>query len=205
MIGILLPEGLRRDRGTKSARTHFAARGVSSRSAPPLHRRCANRSASQFALDLPAEKVSANEITRDGLAWYPDHADCHYFGALRPSLLRSVGWLERGKPYTRGIVEPAIIDALSQLLKEPWEPCFLMGFHECDLCSGKGQYGKNNLFVPGDGFLFVSPELILHYIKNHEYVPPVAFCEAVLACPPMNSKAYLETVEPIWQKAKYND
>jgi hypothetical protein len=136
------------------------------------------------------------------LAWYADNAECHYFRTLHPSLLRAVGWLEGGKPYPRGTVEPPIFNALTELLKQPWEPCFFMGFHECDLCSGKGEYGKNNLFIPGDGFLFVCPELILHYINKHEYLPPVNFCDAVLVCPPMNSKAYLETVEPIWQKAK---
>jgi len=136
------------------------------------------------------------------LAWYADHADCEYFRTWHPSLLRAVGWLERGKPYTQGTVEPQIFNALTELLKDPWEPGLFMGFHECDLCSGNGEYGKRNLFIPSDGFLFVCPELILHYIKHHEYVPPVAFCDAVLVCPPMNSKAYLETVEPIWQKAK---
>ena len=43
------------------------------------------------------------------------------------SILRAVGWLERGKPYTRGTVEPAIFNALSQLLKEPWGTLFLHG------------------------------------------------------------------------------
>ena len=136
------------------------------------------------------------------MAWYADHSECDYFRSSHAPILRAVGWLERGKPYTRGPVKPVILDKLRDLLKEPWEPLFLMGFHECDLCSGKGEYGKNNLFIPGDGFLYVCPELILHYIKKHEYTPPVDFCDAVLICPPMNSKAYLEAVEPIWQKVQ---
>jgi hypothetical protein len=77
--------------------------------------------------------------------------------------------------------------------------------HRCDLCLGElseRKVGVNNLFIPGDGFLYVSPELILHYINDHQYSPPVEFCEAVLACPPMNSRAYLNVVEPLWRRAE---
>jgi hypothetical protein len=42
--------------------------------------------------------------------------------------------------------------------------------------------------------LYAAPSLILHYIDAHEYAPPEAFCEAVLACPPMGSEAYLQAI-----------
>ncbi|WP_443732102.1 DUF7919 family protein [Streptantibioticus silvisoli] len=31
-----------------------------------------------------------------------------------------------------------------------------------------------------DGQAFASPSLILHYVLEHHYLPPAAFCEAVL-------------------------
>jgi hypothetical protein len=77
-----------------------------------------------------------------------------------------------------------------------------MGYHECDLCLSERKGGITNLFIPGDGFLYVCPELILHYINDHQYSPPVEFCEAVLACAPMNSSDYLKVVEPLWRRAK---
>jgi hypothetical protein len=43
-------------------------------------------------------------------------------------------------------------------------------------------------------FIFVAPELILHYIDAHAYQPPMEFSQAVLACPPVPSTAYLEGV-----------
>lgn len=51
--------------------------------------------------------------------------------------------------------------------------------------------------MPADGFLYVAPELILHYIERHQYLPPDDFCRAVLACPPCSSPAYLSAVKPL--------
>jgi len=133
------------------------------------------------------------------LTWYADHAECDYFPSSHPSILRAIGWLEGGKPYTRATVEPLMLNKLSEFLKEPWQPLMVLGVHECNLCTVKGKYGHRNLFIPADGILFVCPELILHYIEEHGYGPPADFCSAILACPPMNSKAYLKLVEPIWQ------
>jgi hypothetical protein len=44
-----------------------------------------------------------------------------------------------------------------------------------------------NSFVPGDGFLYVFPNLITHYMRVHAYAPPAEFCEAVLRCPPVDT------------------
>ena len=76
------------------------------------------------------------------MAWYADHADCEYFRTWHPSLLRAVGWLERGKPYTQGTVEPQIFNALTELLKDPWEPGLFMGFHEWTYVRATVSMGK---------------------------------------------------------------
>ena len=136
------------------------------------------------------------------MAWYADLAECNYFGTFHPSLLRAIGWLECGKSYAQGDVDIQVLNKLAELLKDSWAPVFFMGVHRCSLCPGKGEMGSANMFIPDDGFLFVCPELILHYIKDHQYSPPSEFCEAVLACPSMNSTAYLEAVEPLWSRAK---
>jgi len=54
--------------------------------------------------------------------------------------------------------------------------------------------GFSNVFVPGEGRLYVAPSLILHYIAEHGYAPPQEFQAAVLACPPMGSAEYLAAV-----------
>jgi hypothetical protein len=50
--------------------------------------------------------------------------------------------------------------------------------------------GCTNLFVPGDGVVYVAPSMIVHYLDAHRYQPPAAFLAAVDACPPMGSAAY---------------
>ena len=45
-----------------------------------------------------------------------------------------------------------------------------------------------------DGFVYVAPSLILHYIDSYRYSPPVAFQEAVISYPPMRSMEYLKAI-----------
>ena len=95
-----------------------------------------------------------------------------------------------------------VYDRLEELrkgfLQARWKWLLLnsfLGWHECDLCSeSNAARSIKNLFIPGPGFIFVAPELILHYMDAHAYQPPPEFCQAVLACPPVPSAAYLEAV-----------
>jgi len=52
--------------------------------------------------------------------------------------------------------------------------------------------GRTNLWVPGDGCVYVAPSLIAHYVREHRYKPPEAFVNAVLRCPPMHSEEYVK-------------
>src|SRR3712207_9113012 len=42
-----------------------------------------------------------------------------------------------------------------------------------------GVRGSANLFVPTEGFVYVAPAMILHYIRDHRYAPPEQFRTAV--------------------------
>jgi hypothetical protein len=52
------------------------------------------------------------------------------------------------------------------------------------------RFGANNLFVPGEGLIYVAPSMIAHYIDAHAYDPPALFWEAVMQCPEMWSDAH---------------
>ena len=54
--------------------------------------------------------------------------------------------------------------------------------------------GSTNVFVPGAGVVYAAPELILHYIDEHQYQPPLDFCDALLRCPPMGTVTYLDAL-----------
>jgi hypothetical protein len=51
-------------------------------------------------------------------------------------------------------------------------------------------FGASNVFVPGEGVIYVAPSMIAHYIDAHNYEPPAVFWEAVMKCPEMGSDAY---------------
>jgi len=133
-------------------------------------------------------------VVRSGMAWHEDLMPFTELGAECATCLRAVGWLERGHPFPTGSVDRAVYTRLVELLEHPWEPAVTMGFHRCDLCLYDGPPGKRNLFVPADGFVFVAPELVAHYMNAHEYRPPDEFCAAVLACPAMRSMPYLKAL-----------
>ena len=128
------------------------------------------------------------------MAWYADLASCDYFPFSRPAL-RAIGWLERGKPFPTGNVQPGVYEALCQMETQPWEPVPVMGWHTCDLCLCEpAASGCKNLFVPGDGVIYVCPELVTHYMSAHCYQPPACFCKAVLKCPPIGSDEYRQAL-----------
>lgn len=146
------------------------------------------------------------------MADFQDLSDCHFLPGSEGLGFKAVGWLERGKDYSRGEVTAEFFEKLLILLQNPWAPpVAVAGLHRCEMCrfsGGRVEFdcrfgevsfrhyrfsgvGSGFLFVPSEGTLFVSPFSIAHYIDAHEYRPPQEFQNAVAACPEMRSSAYL--------------
>jgi hypothetical protein len=103
----------------------------------------------------------------------------------------AVGWLKSGRPFRTGPTPQTVYDRLRSFARNPWQPLISAEIHSCDLCQFEGeQSGVANLFFPYQSKIYVSPELITHYINAHHYQPPPIFCDAVLACPEMDSMEY---------------
>jgi hypothetical protein len=129
------------------------------------------------------------------VAWFMDSSPCDYFGAEFAPILRAIGWLELGRPFTIGKVDREVYDKIVAMRSNSWSPMIALGNHGCDLCQHVAEScGFANLFIPWQGFLFVCPDLIGHYVNAHGYAPPSEFCDAVLACPPMRSMEYLKAI-----------
>lgn len=133
--------------------------------------------------------------------WYEDLTECDYFGEERAKILTAVGWLENGKSFRTGKVKIEVYEKLCELNKNPWLFYMSMGYHECEFCDKIDSknlnplpetWGTCNLTIPHKGKFYHYPELITHYIKKHSYLPPEEFCEAVLACPLMNTMEYYD-------------
>ena len=151
---------------------------------------------------------------------YADLESCDYFdhGGDDPRFacewsrsLRAVGWLGANADFSTGILSDEVWNSLRHLVRTAWQPFYFLGSHYCGLCvRASGGYvqdfratdlgkdpsrsGTFNAFIPGDGCVYVAPELILHYITEHHYQPPAVFCDAVLACPPMKGAEYFKAL-----------
>jgi hypothetical protein len=109
-------------------------------------------------------------------------------------VLHAVGWLGCGSNFPTGKVSLQFFDRLCKLLEDPFQPFISFGVHSCEICQFQAYehtpIGSKNIFVPFDGALYVAPELIVHYINAHHYLPPSVFIEAVIQCPDMKSMDY---------------
>ncbi|MGE7389935.1 hypothetical protein ACQKM2_31090 [Streptomyces sp. NPDC004126] len=62
------------------------------------------------------------------------------------------------------------------------------GFHSCPFCASRvfgsrvsHPQGSAEIWVMGGDVAYAAPELIAHYVEAHNYLPPNAFIQAVLA------------------------
>lgn len=150
----------------------------------------------------------------DWNTYIEDLSPCTYFGFyFRNGVekVKAVGWLAWGHAYTERESElsETYFCQLLRLLQHPWEPGHFMGAHECVFCFGTEEYtkryrleryglvvhfGASNLFVPGEGCIYVAPSMIAHYVDAHGYEPPTEFWEAVMSCPEMGSDNYKQAL-----------
>jgi hypothetical protein len=104
-----------------------------------------------------------------------------------------IGWLDRNYPFRTGAVDPEFIQKLEMFYLRLAN--VTRGWHRCELCSeapvglpvnvgGKVvNLGHAEVHVEsGDGTLFAAPDLIYHYVTDHNYMPPEDFIAAIKRC-----------------------
>ena len=140
------------------------------------------------------------------MAYFDDLSECSYFEDPRFPRLIAVGWLENGRSFVTGDPGSEVRRRLDEFREANWHLTAYFGGHECDLCtthddlthwSVRDTYFKTDLFIPGPGVLYGTPEGICHYAKKHAYRPPDAFCEALLAAPLADSSEYFEALHEL--------
>ena len=129
---------------------------------------------------------------------YQDLEAIDYFPVDANVVLRAVGWLGNEFEFSTGKVSLQFFNKLQDLVQHPWQPIVSAGFHVCELCQFQDYVhtakGTSNLFIPFNGVIYLAPELIVHYINAHHYLPPVIFIEAVIQCPAMQSMNYKKSL-----------
>lgn len=113
----------------------------------------------------------------------------------------AIGWLESPHPFPEGDSPSGLLDKLDSLIASSgkhYAAYAFRGQHYCDLGhrrpGGEGTVRETlshiNLWIPGNGVIYLAPALIAHYVEVHRYSPPAGFAEAVLGCPDFGSQAY---------------
>jgi hypothetical protein len=89
-----------------------------------------------------------------------------------------VGWLDSSQPFELGVVPYSFVDKLKEL-----KPVIrTRGWHDCPFCHRAKSSNQFLIEVPGRGnkVMYDVPEMIIHYIEEHNYVPPREFINAII-------------------------
>lgn len=146
--------------------------------------------------------------------YYPDLTPC---GALPQSRFKvlplAVGWLDPQHEYPRGVVADAVLERLWAFCDDP--PVMSFGIHSCEFC-GDDDFVRSEVFYKGTKMLvgscdiiiigrrrkvYYAPDMIIHYIIDHSYLPPADFLDAVLACPLPDTKRYARALRGLVRRS----
>lgn len=128
------------------------------------------------------------------MTFIADLAPYDYVTDAPPAL--AVGWLDPCQQFAVGACPRDVRDRLVVLARDGRH--VMRGFHDCQFCSRDdsadhmlqvedptepGSFvwlGNAEIWALGeDGTNYAAPTLVIHYIDEHGYMPPVAFIEAV--------------------------
>lgn len=136
------------------------------------------------------------------MAWFEDLTAYAYLqrGEFTPSV--NVGWLDGDRPYPRGPVPDKFIARLRRFCRvrvhESGER-YMCNLARCPGLAANARsgdaiacdLGTAEIRVFGrDGITYAAPDLILHYVSEHEYSPPDEFIAAVMRGPRPTSNKY---------------
>src|SRR5262245_40234644 len=100
--------------------------------------------------------------------------------------LVNVGWLDAAQPFPTGEPPAGLVEALAALAVTA-RANQSRGFHFCNLCPTEElnwethPKGSAEFRVLGVGVVYAAPELLVHYVDEHDYRPPAPFIDAALA------------------------
>lgn len=128
------------------------------------------------------------------MTYFKDLSPYEYSKEKEKSNEINIGWLSSEHEFTTGDIENHIIKKIDLLVKNPINLC--RGYHYCEFCPPpiykkvEGQFvgevvtdsprGNGEIWIKSnEGKTYIAPTLISHYIKEHSYLPPQEFIDAV--------------------------
>ena len=107
----------------------------------------------------------------------------------------AIGWLQHNVPFQTGQPPAQFIERLAPFCTPDHLVCAIPAQQPCPLCRKKislngTPLGHAEIRVIGDEEIFAAPDLIIHYVTEHRYLPPKPFLTAVLNGPQPTSSEY---------------
>lgn len=108
--------------------------------------------------------------------------------------VRCVGWLSTQHPCEMGAPASGLIEKLEAVIGHRSEDFdahvnVVRGIHPCNFCDREIEFfpgakraflGMSEIWIRSQSGWFASPSLVLHYITDHGYLPPMVFVQAVM-------------------------
>ncbi|MCB0121227.1 MAG: hypothetical protein KDE58_03225 [Caldilineaceae bacterium] len=133
------------------------------------------------------------------MAYYPDLTHYQYRTDRLEDKTVNVGWLSNQRTYSEGETSPDFCARLLLLCKGLVNPT--RGWHNCEFCESSPfdprfgnplkPFGSAEIRVFYQDKVYAAPNLIYHYVTQHNYKPPEEFIEAVLNAPLPDSSEYI--------------
>ncbi|KQC06071.1 MAG: hypothetical protein APR54_07760 [Candidatus Cloacimonas sp. SDB] len=87
-----------------------------------------------------------------------------------------IGWLG-DKVSSKGELPHSILEKLEWAYDHRLFDQGFLGCHECEICCNYSDRGE--ILIEDNQNMYVAPRMILHYIKEHRYLPPEVFVNAL--------------------------
>ncbi|RDY26486.1 hypothetical protein [Lachnotalea glycerini] len=143
------------------------------------------------------------------MAQYDDLSKYIYFDREESNIF-NIGWIEDNS-FNRGKVKEEFITRLWEYIKYPVNvgrslykneyldnkiDTYTACYNGYQILLGAAEIRVMNL---KKGVVYAAPNLIIHYILNHQYVPPEEFIEAVMNGPNPNSEEFTNMIVDVYK------
>lgn len=137
------------------------------------------------------------------MSYYEDLSPYNYHHHSEVEL--NIGWLQKDQPFVVGKVPEGFLDKLKKYSEDEFIIFQTKGMHSCEFCQDN-KFSSNEMRIIGsDNSIYASPYLIIHYIEQHNYLPPQEFISAVLEGPEPGTESYNSIIKMLpttWKKRR---
>ena len=128
----------------------------------------------------------------------------------------AVGWLDRAHPYAVQTPSHHFLTRLQVFCTHI--NISSMGIHECEFCPQlistiyvqngrqRQQLGSGIMLAFGQrNRIYAAPDLVYHYVRDHQYAPPNEFVQAILRGPLPTARPYRARMLHLFESNKTDD